>query len=89
MMSLAATQVSVIFSLNIVVRDDRRGLSFIPVPIFAMTSFFFLLWRVWHTVQVARLEIKVLGVSLVQAIDVICKVLSIGFSAVKFGLMGV
>lgn len=75
-----------IFSLNIVVRDDRRGLSFIPVPIFAMTSFFFALWRVWRVVKVVRLEVEVLGISLVDALVTIGKVVSIGFSALRFGL---
>lgn len=84
MTALAATQVSVILSLNIVVKDDQRGLSFRPVPILAITSFFFLLWRAWQVVQVVRLDFEILGVSLVQTVDLWIKVLGIGVSAARF-----
>lgn len=83
---LAATQVSVVLSLNIVVRDDQRGVLFRPVPILAITGFFYLLWQAWRAVQVIRLDLEVLGVDLAQTIDVWVRVLGIGVSAVRFGI---
>lgn len=83
---LTATQVSVVLSLNIVVRDDHRGQLFWPVPLLALTNLFLLFWQIWRVVEGVRLDLLVLGTSILQTIDLWVKVAEISVSAVKFGI---
>ena len=85
MMTLAHTQVNVLFAVNVITKDDN-GLSFAVMPLLSLSWLIIAIWQLRLVVNGFKFTLSMMIDDFTSQLSLIGKVLGIGFNSLAWGM---